>query len=254
MTYALKCRAVAGFGMMSTIKAFAKNLSGLRSLANVIRRAIGQRPIGHIEFEGEIVLDHRNPAGELSEEIGRLQFDFLVSMGLRPHHHLIDVGCGRLRAGAHFIRFLDTGRYCGFEKDRDLLSAGIAEELGPVLFDAKRPLFIVTDRFAFDCCDHAPDFVSAHSIFAHLPPESIALCLENLRDRIAPNGVFFAAFNEARASQPHPGVSLDRDERYYTRDQMEGLARSAGWNPEYIGDWSHPFGRAMMAFRLQPAT
>src|ERR1700692_1589753 len=140
MTYALQCRAVAGSGVMSTIKALAKNFSGLRSLANVIRNALGQRPLGSIDLEGESVLDHRNPAGELSEEIGKLQFDFLISMGLRPHHHLVDVGCGRLRAGAHFIRFLDAGRYCGFEKEHDLLSAGIAEELGPVLFNAKRPL------------------------------------------------------------------------------------------------------------------
>jgi SAM-dependent methyltransferase len=218
----------------------------------VIRRALGQRPLGSINLEGETVLDHRNPAGELSEEIGKLQFDFLISMGLRPHHHLVDVGCGRLRAGAHFIRFLDAGRYCGFEKERDLLSAGIAKELGPVLFNAKRPLFIVTDRFAFDCCDHAPDFVFAHSIFAHQPPESIALCFESLRERIAPNGVLFAAFNEARASKPLPGVSLDRDERSYTRAQMEAFGRSAGWSPEYIGDWGHPLGRVMMSFRVQP--
>ena len=236
--------------MMSTIKSLAKNISGLRTLANMIRSALGRRPIGHIEFEGELVLDHRNPAVELSEEIGRLQFDFLVSMGLRPQLQLVDVGCGRLRAGAHFIRFLNSGRYCGFEKDRNLLSAGIAEELYPVLFNAKRPLFIVTDRFAFECCDRAPDFVSAFSVFAHLPPESIALFLENLRDSIALNGIFFAAFNEARAAQPLPGVSHGRDERYYTRAQMEAFGRSAGWIPEYVGDWGHPVGRVMMAFRL----
>lgn len=253
MTYALRRRAAAGFRKLSTIKAFAKNLSGLRSLANVIRNIFGPRPIGYIDFEGESVLDHRTPAGELSEEIGRLQFDFLVSKGLRPHHQLVDVGCGALRAGAHFIRFLDSGRYCGLEKDRDLLSAGITEELGPVLFNAKRPLFIVTDRFAFDCCDRAPDFVTAHSLFAHLQPESIALCLENLRPRIAPNGVLFVAFNEARAVQPHPAVSADHNERYYTRAQMEAFGQSAGWIPEYVGEWGHPLGRVMMTFRLPPA-
>ena len=199
------------------------------------------------------MLDHRLPGGELSEQIGRLQFEFLVSRGLRPSHHLVDVGCGSLRAGAHLIRFLDTGRYCGFEKDRHLLSAGIAEALGPVLFDAKRPLFIVTDRFAFDCCDHAPDFVSAHSVFARLSPEAITLCLENLRPRIARDGVLYAAFNQASAAQPDPGDSSVRDECYYTRAQMEAFGRSAGWNPEYVGDWGHPFGRVMMAFRLPPA-
>jgi hypothetical protein len=96
--------------------------------------------------------------------------------------------------------------------------------------------------------------VFAHSIFAHHPRDSIALCFESLRARIAPNGVLFAAFNEARAAQPHPGVSRDCDERYHTHAQMEAFGRAAGWKPEYIGDWGHPFGRVMMSFRLPPFT
>lgn len=33
------------------------------------------------------------------EKIGKLQFEFLVSRGLRPHHRMLDIGCGTLRGG-----------------------------------------------------------------------------------------------------------------------------------------------------------
>ena len=42
--------------------------------------------------------------GGLSDEIGPLQFFFLRWEGLRPEHTLVDVGCGGLLGGVHFVR------------------------------------------------------------------------------------------------------------------------------------------------------
>ena len=55
---------------------------------------------------------------------GMLQFDFLVAQGLKPEHYLLDVGCGPLRAGVHFMAYLEAGHYFGVEKRADLLEAG----------------------------------------------------------------------------------------------------------------------------------
>ena len=54
---------------------------------------------------------HRGAVGGRWEEMGRLQLDFLVKQGLRPSDELLDVGCGALRAGLHFIRYLKPGNY-----------------------------------------------------------------------------------------------------------------------------------------------
>jgi hypothetical protein len=51
--------------------------------------------------------------GGMWEEIGKLQLDFLVNQGLRPTHKFLDIGCGTLRGGRHFIRYLDAGNYAG---------------------------------------------------------------------------------------------------------------------------------------------
>ena len=225
-------------------------IPGFRPLVKIVRKALHPPRTAPQGPEGIKLLGHRAYVGGLWEEIGKLQFDFLVARGLRPNHNLIDVACGSLRAGVHFIRYLDAGRYCGMEKERDLIETGINEELGASLFTEKRPLFIVSDRFAFECCDAAPDFALAQSLFTHLTPDLINLCFANLRKRISQDGVFYATFNESKKiANSNPAASHDHDIFYYTRAQMENFGTRAGWTPTYIGDWGHPRGQIMVSYR-----
>src|SRR3569833_897060 len=46
---------------------------------------------------------------------GRFQLELMRSRGLLPTSTLLDIGCGPLRAGIPFIRYLDTGYYFGFD-------------------------------------------------------------------------------------------------------------------------------------------
>ena len=73
------------------------------------------------------VLWHREAVGGLWEEMGRLQFDFLVEQGLQPHHKFLDIGCGSMRGGRHFIAHLDPGNYFGVDREAKLLSSGKTE-------------------------------------------------------------------------------------------------------------------------------
>jgi hypothetical protein len=58
-----------------------------------------------------------------------LQLDFMIREGLKPHHKLLDIGCGSLRGGVHFIRYLDAGNYVGIDSNIALLDAGYEIEL-----------------------------------------------------------------------------------------------------------------------------
>jgi hypothetical protein len=184
---------------------------------------------------------------------GGSQLDFFISNGLRRSHNVVHVGCGRLRSGVHLIRFLETGCYCGMDKDRGALRDGMTRELGRALFEAKRPLFILTDRFAFECCDNPPEFALADSLFTRLDPNSISLCLQNLRARIARGGIFLAAFAEAPPASFGPDGADGRKHFTYTRAHMEILGMRSGWIPTYIGEWGDPRGLMMMSYRPKPA-
>ena len=55
---------------------------------------------------------------------GTFQLYLLKKLGLKPQSMFLDIGCGPLRGGVHFIDYLDSGRYCGVDFNADLIKAG----------------------------------------------------------------------------------------------------------------------------------
>lgn len=114
---------------------------------------------------------HRQMVGGYWDQIGRLQFDYLVQRGLRASDVLLDVGCGSLRAGRFFIEYLEPEHYLGLDAEADLIQAGLEHELPAAIGQAKKPRFVVSDRFAFDQFERQPTVGLAQSLFTHLTPE-----------------------------------------------------------------------------------
>lgn len=191
--------------------------------------------------------------GKYWDHIGQLQYDYLLSAGLKPEHVFLDVACGSLRAGRHFIKYLQTGHYIGVDKEVDLLILGVAAELGLEVFKAKRPQFVVTDTFDLRHISQCPDFVMAQSLLTHLTGADIFHCLEAVRSVADGKTTFYATFfeKEAVTRASNPGKSDSLACFYYTRDFMRTLAEAAGWQMEYIGDWGHP--RNQKLIQLKPA-
>jgi SAM-dependent methyltransferase len=192
---------------------------------------------------------HRAYVGGLWQEIGELQFDFLVRQGLQPHHYLLDIGCGALRGGVFFIPYLDAGHYFGIDKERALLEAGLHHEVGPELAARKRPRLWASPAFDFEAFGVRADFAIAQSLFTHLPPAPIGNCLEKLRSCVQPTGIFCATFFECDRPRQNPSEPHDHGYFAYTRDEMCDLGRRNGWTAEYVGRWNHPRDQRMMIYR-----
>jgi len=137
-----------------------------KRLRTVLHTITGHRR--PLTAQGEAVLQklgHRNCVGGMCDEIGRLQFDFLVQQGLEPSHYLLDIGCGSFRGGVRFIHYLDAGNYLGIDKERKLIELGVEKELGNTLYQKKQPLLVVSDDFTFDSFSKKPHF--ARAILVH---------------------------------------------------------------------------------------
>ncbi len=217
----------------------------------VLRWLFGARP-SRRKPEGEAgirALGHRRYVGGNWEEMGRLQFDFLLARGLEPHHHLVDVACGALRAGVHLVPYLDSGHYHGIEKEAELVRLGLEEELDAAVRAEKAPQVLVSADFAFDRLGVRADFAIAQSLFTHLPAAMIHDCLARLRPIMAPGGVCYATFFEVDRPVRNDARPHDHGDFRYTREELVALAEETGWRPAYIGDWGHPRGQRMMAFR-----
>jgi cyclopropane fatty-acyl-phospholipid synthase-like methyltransferase len=204
--------------------------------------------------------EHRRMVGGFWEEIGSLQFNFLKQRGLQPEHTLLDVGCGALRGGVHFIRYLQADRYHGLDLNASLVEAGKAE-LAAAGLQGKCPRLLVDDQFRFTRFGERFDFAVAISVFTHLFLNHIARCLREVRNVLQPAGRFYATFFEApRVVHLEPlthqpgGITTyyDSDPFHYARDELAVLAGNAGLSVEYVGEWQHPRAQKMVCFRPVP--
>jgi SAM-dependent methyltransferase len=202
--------------------------------------------------------------GGLWDTVGPLQFEFIVGGGLKPHHRLLDIGCGSLRGGAHFIDYLEPGGYYGIDAEEWLIQAGREQELKSGLEEAKRPTFLVRDDFDFSGFGTTFDFAIAQSVFTHLTFNSIHRALVNVARVLANGGVFYATFFEntkgptwlepivqwpGDEETTHEGVSrMDADPFHYEFEELEWLAGRAGLRATNIGDWGHPRNQRMAMF------
>jgi hypothetical protein len=194
---------------------------------------------------GVMVIGHRDYVGGMWEEMGQLQFDFLLSRGLRPEHVFLDIACGSLRAGVHFIRYLDRGNYLGIEKERALIQRGLTKELPAEVRDEKCPELVTSSSFEFDRFSKQADFSLAQSLFTHLNGADVESCLTKLRANVAPQHEFYATF---AAGTSRSGRSHARGSFYYSPDELASMGERCSWQCNYIGDWGHPRKQVMMQF------
>ena len=205
---------------------------------------------------------HRTDVGGMWEELGTLQFAWLMSAGLKPAHRFLDIGCGCLRGGVHFIGYLKPGHYYGIDVDSTLLQAGVAELKAAGIPD-RAPHLRTSDQFDFGAFAVRFDFALAFSVFTHLPINNITRCMAEAARVLAPEGKFFATYFEAPASvgiadiqhSPEGIVThFDRDPYHYSREEIAWMARRAGLHVRFRDDFVHPRKQKMCELSLHGFT
>lgn len=206
---------------------------------------------------------HRDLVGGLWDEIGCLQFEFLVARGLMPHHRLVDMGCGALRAGVHLVRYLEPGHYFGTDLNASLLEAGYEMELRPAGLAERLPRSNLVVDGSFDFGWAGPnrfDFALAQSVFTHLPMNDLRVALAKLTPAMAPGGRLFvtlflvpdehpfdSAFRHASGTVSRPNA----DPFHYWRADIDHLLQRTLWAVEWLGDWNHPRNQTMLILHLR---
>lgn len=196
---------------------------------------------------------HRIAVGGSWDETGALQADFLCSQGLRPQHHLLDVGCGSLRAGVRLIPYLEPGHYVGLDSNQELINAGLEIELPRIGIDRRNSVFVVSDRFDLVGLPQF-DFVIAHSLFPFVSLNVVALCIASVARKLAPGGRFYATYFESpdvARGEPlvHPSGTTtytDVEPYHVSFEVLARICEAAGARAERIGDWGHPSGQLMV--------
>ncbi len=193
--------------------------------------------------EARVAADPRSAIGGRWEEIGELQFAFLKAEGLRPDQRLLDLGCGTLRGGRHFIRYLDPGGYTGIDIAPACIAAAERLVVDEGLAD-RRPRLILNETRRMDfaqVADAAFDVILAQSVFTHLPGPIIAECFANVGRCMAPDAAFYFTFREAETE-----TRSDEKEFAHPWAFFEGLAAANGFvASDCSARYPHPRGQRM---------
>ncbi|MEO1255675.1 MAG: class I SAM-dependent methyltransferase, partial [Bacteroidota bacterium] len=203
---------------------------------------------------------HREIVGGLWEEMGSLQIEFLISFGLTPEDTLLDIGCGCFRLGTKAIDYLNAGNYWALDVNQSLVDAGYKRELVPLGLDKKLPIgnISINDTFDLDFISAKINYIIAHNTFCCLPFNSIRRCLSNIASCFSPPFVLFASFHLVRRDMVFGDVENlatdcitypDRPLFHYSEDDLKYAIRGLPIRYEIVGDWGHPTGMIMVAFR-----
>lgn len=136
---------------------------------------------------------------EFWEAKRRFQKDFLVRAGLRPHHRLLDFGCGTLRGGLPLIEYLEPGNYVGLDVRTETLKEACLE-LEESGLDKKNPTIIHCRDLSILSLSKSMDFIWAFSVLIHLSDHSLDEMLAFSARSLSPAGKLLA--NVHNGTQP----------------------------------------------------
>jgi SAM-dependent methyltransferase len=178
--------------------------------------------------------------------IAAMQFNLLTSLGLREHHHVLDLGCGSLRAGRLLIPYLLPNCYYGLEPEEWLVEDGIRYNTGRDLIEIKSPHFQYRSDFSLTAFGVQFDFILAQSIFSHASPSQIRKCLSEAAACLAPGALLVASF--VLDKEDYDGDTWVYPTCIgYTESGMKRFAAEAALECTLI-DWPHPNAQSWALF------
>lgn len=205
--------------------------------------------------------EHRGFIGGMWDVIGTLQFEYLKSKGLKPSHKLLDVGCGSLRGGVHFVSYLNAKNYYGFDLNASLIDAGINIEISNLGLSDKIDLqnFCAANDFKYPPLWPTMDMALALSLFTHLSYDTLCLCLKKTARTLKKGGRFYATIFDVAENEVENSIVQcadvttypDKDPYHYSRTKIEQAASLSGFILIDIEEFCHPRRQKMAIFQRE---
>jgi ABC-type polysaccharide/polyol phosphate transport system ATPase subunit len=197
---------------------------------------------------------HRVVHGGHWAEGGEWAFELLRREGLQPGDSVIEAGCGGLSTGRHLLRFLDPGRYWGFDTNHALILAGVTIELARLGVPAERGWYLFNQEFDLSSAPQGLRFAISEGFFSRLPLNRIARCIAAVTRRLASDGRFYATWFEnpdPRTFDPidRNGFTTfpDAEPYHYPFAMLAGICDAIGARADRVKtDRPHPRGESLM--------
>lgn len=130
------------------------------------------------------------------------QIQFLKSMGLKPEHYFLDIGCGTLRGGIPLIDYLDAGRYFGLEVREEALEEG-RKELSDAGLENKKPELLLCPDITQLSLDQRFDYAWGFSVLIHMSDDILEQTLGFVGGHLSEHGTLYANVNIGDRKEGH---------------------------------------------------
>jgi len=135
---------------------------------------------------------HKSLGGHLKDgkfgEQGQKEFQKIIRYGITPSDTFVDYGCGTLRVGVHFIKYLEYGRYWGLDISHDFFEEG-KRLIGDELLQSKGPNFRTIDEPNVAAVSAAkPRWLLSYRVLTHVHPDELGSYVGNILKIIGQSG------------------------------------------------------------------
>lgn len=155
--------------------------------------------------------------------------DYLMLNGLRPNHRLLDLGCGVIRSGRHFIEYLNKDRYFGVDMSVEAIYYAADIIQGQQTLREKHPRVVASNgKFTFDWFNGPKyDWIWMGSVVNHIMPEHFEDLLGNVGKAMHPKTKLMFTFKDT-GKWKLPGFNEFMNHRHYfatvgSRNGLVGL-------------------------------
>ncbi len=192
--------------------------------------------------------------------LGEFQLEYLKKQGLQPDHSLLDLGCGNLRAGVHFIPYLDAGKYTGTDISAGRLEQG-QRQVKKFNLDQKKPELILTkDHEMKELAGRTFDTIWCHGVLGHMPLADIEDLLQKIHRIMGPESAFYANYTESDGPDEQ---WVGHRHLFFRGETLRRLCEKYGLRGETMADWHnelrdgqgrpHPLAKRDRMLKIMPA-
>lgn len=123
----------------------------------------------------------------VAKKRGQSMLASLIAAGCKPHHRVVDYGCGSLWIGEPLISYLDPGGYIGFDVSDTFYAEGLTRIAADLIAERQPMLAVIDDRSLEEARRCAPDFIIAINVLHHVPPADLEGFFARLVSLAAPH-------------------------------------------------------------------
>jgi Methyltransferase domain len=107
--------------------------------------------------------------------------------GCRPHHVVVDYGCGSLWIGEAFMDYLEPGNYVGLDVSDTFYTEGLTRFPETYVAERRPMLRVISDESLREVRDRKPDFILSTGVLMHVAPEDLASYFASLTAAAVPD-------------------------------------------------------------------